>query len=196
MESVLINHSNIFAAKFKFFLTRAVGYFFFLLFPIFLQKTVELNDGLQMGMMFIYILFIFGQWFLLGKEIDHRLKIYFRVNSSIDKIVYRLLLGQSFFLIYFNILNLLPNKWTYNFFWITWIFLGLFYSWPTRGKIIEESMSSHFSNAKYLDSFEKTLLALIVFFFIASIPELPNLKDINALKLYLDPAEKFSDFFK
>jgi hypothetical protein len=44
--------------------------------------------------MLAYIMFMGGQWYLLGKEIDHRLKIYFRANSSIDRVLYRLIIGQ------------------------------------------------------------------------------------------------------
>jgi len=136
-----------------------------------------------------------GQWFLMGKEIDHRLKIYFRVNSSIDRVIYRLLLGMTFFLFYFNILSLLPIKWCYNTFWLTWAILGLFYSWPSRGKIIQESVSSNFSEYRFLDSFERTVLFLTGTIFILTFPEVPKLDTFDALKLYFDPNENISSFF-
>ncbi|MCR9203996.1 MAG: hypothetical protein NXH75_05440 [Halobacteriovoraceae bacterium] len=141
----------------------------------------------------LYILFICSQWFFLGKEIDHRLKIYFRVNSSMDRLVYRLFLGMFFFILYFNLLNLIPSaKWIYNFFWITWVVLGIFYSWPTRGKIIKESVTSNFTEFRYLDSFEKTLVSLILIMFVISVPDLPALTNSEALKLFFDPNEKIS----
>ena len=181
--------------KSKFFLYRLVTYFSFLLFPIWIQKTTELNKIYLMLLMLLYIAFMGAQWFLLGKEIDHRLKIYFRVNSSIDRIIYRLILGMSFAIFYFNLLALLPYKWSYNSFWFTWAVLGLFYSWPSRGKIIQESVSSNFSEYKHLDSFEKTVLFLVILIFIISFPGIPKLDNYDALKLYFDPDERISNFF-
>ena len=195
MERALENNSGIFLLKSKFFLYRIIGYFSFLLIPVFVQKSLLLNEGVQSGIMAFYIFFMLSQWFLLGKEIDHRFKIYFRVNSSMDRVIYRLLLGMLFFIIYFNILNFLPGKWINNFFWVTWAILGLFYSWPTRGKIIQESVTSNFSEFKYLDSFEKTLLGISSLLFIFSLPEMPNLHGPASLKLFLDPLEKVSPVF-
>jgi len=162
MENTLANGSNIFKIKWKFFTYRVVSYFSFLLIPVYVQKGMHIPSWLMGLMMTLYILFIVSQWFLLGKEIDHRLKIYFRVNSSIDRVVYRLLLGMFFFVMLFNLINLFDSKWIYNCYWITWAVLGLFYSWPTRGKIIQESVSSNFGEFKFLDNFEKTLLGLVV----------------------------------
>ena len=179
-------HKDIVLAKIKFFFYRIIVYFSFLLFPIWIQKSLGLGLFFQSFIMLLWIIFIVCQWFLLGKEIDYRLKIYFRVNSSIDRVVYRLLLGMCFFILYFNVINFFPPKWIYNLFWTTWIMLGLFYSWPTRGKIIEESLASNFNESSHLDSFEKTLLALIIIFFITSIPQLPTLTDQAALKIFFD----------
>ncbi|MCK5072165.1 MAG: hypothetical protein KAQ98_01980 [Bacteriovoracaceae bacterium] len=178
--------------KSRFFAYRIICYFSFLLIPVWIQKTQDLNQSLQCLMMVLYIGFMIGQWFLLGKEIDYRLKIYFRVNSSIDRVVYRMFLGMIFIVLYFNMLSFLPSKWIYNLFWTTWVVLGLFYSWPTRGKIIKESVSTNFAEFRYLDSFEKTLLGLIALLFLFSVPKLPTLVNIEALKLYFDSAEKFS----
>ena len=150
---------------------------------------------LQSGLMILYTMFVASQWFMLGKEIDHKLSIFFRVNSSFDRILYRLLLGMFFFILYFNLLYLLPPKWTNNMFWVTWIILGLFYSWPTRGKIIRESVSSYFGEFKYLDNFERTLLLLIISLFVISMPELPSLNNLEALKLFFDPLEKINNQF-
>ena len=63
---------------------------------------------MQSAVMTLYMAFMVGQWFLLGKEIDHRLKIYFRVNSSVDRIIYRLVLGMISMIVYFNLLSLIP----------------------------------------------------------------------------------------
>ncbi len=194
MQNTLVPDSGILYLKSKFFLIRVLTYFSFLLIPIWVPKSSGVPSGVQAFAVALYILFICSQWFFLGKEIDHRLKIYFRVNSSMDRLVYRLFLGMFFFILYFNVLSFLPGKWIYNSFWITWVILGLFYSWPTRGKIIRESVTSNFTEFRYLDSFEKTLVILILLLFAFSIPDLPNLKEAEALKLFFDPNEKISGF--
>jgi hypothetical protein len=100
-----------------------------------------------------------------------------------------------FFVLYFNLLSFLPGKWIYNSFWTTWVALGLFYSWPTRGKIIQESVSTNFSEFRYLDRFEKTLFGIIIIMFVVSIPQFPSLENVEALKLFFDPLEKFNNIF-
>ena len=194
MQNTLAPESGILYLKSKFFIIRVLTYFSFLLVPIWLPKTLNVPTGIQAMAIGLYTLFICSQWFFLGKEIDHRLKIYFRVNSSMDRIVYRLFLGMFFFILYFNVLSLLPSKWIYNFFWVTWAFLGIFYSWPTRGKIIRESVTSNFTEFRYLDSFEKTLVILTVILFVISIPDLPMITNREALKLFFDPGERVSGF--
>ena len=176
--------SKIIILKSRFFLTRTLGYFSFFLIPIYVQKSLVLPYYLKILLMVLYSAFMLGQWFLLGKEIDHRLKIYFEVNSSVDRIVYRLLLGMTFIFLVYNLLNFFTYKWSNNFFWFFWILCGLFYSWPTRGKIIEESVSTNFGDIKFLDSFEKTLLFLICVFFVFSVPEFPKISNYNELKTY------------
>lgn len=195
MENTLANSSNILITKWKFFSFRLLSYFSFLLLPVYIQKGLELNTLSLAFLMSLYILFTVSQWFLLGKEIDHRLKIYFRVNSSIDRVVYRLFLGMFFFILLFNSLSFLDSKWIYNSYWMTWSALGLFYSWPTRGRIIQESVSSNFGEFKFLDRFEKTLVFLILIMFIFSVPEFPPKANIDLLKLYFDPLEKIGNPF-
>jgi hypothetical protein len=195
MENTLAPRSGIIYLKSKFFIIRVLTYFSFLLLPIWIPKTLQISSAAQALATTLFILFICSQWFFLGKEIDHRLKIYFRVNSSMDRLVYRLFLGMFFFIIYFNILSLFPGKWIYNLFWTTWVILGLFYSWPTRGKIIKESVTSNFTEFRYLDSFEKTLVFLILILFGFSIPDLPVITNHEALKLFFDPNERISEFF-
>lgn len=195
MQNTLENNSGHLLLKSKFFIFRAVSYFSFLLIPLYVQKSLDLHAATQAIFMTMYILFIVAQWFLLGKEIDHRLKIYFRVNSSIDRIIYRIFLGLFFFVILFNLIAILPSKWIYNSFWIIWSLLGLFYSWPTRGKIIQESVSSNFGEFKFLDGFEKTLVAFILIMFVVSLPDYPPLMGNEAMKLFYDPLEKVATPF-
>ena len=195
MENTLGNKSGILFLKSKFFLYRIVSYFSFLLIPVYVQKYIDVRPVYLFFMMVLYCGFIMSQWFFLGKEIDHRLKIYFRVNSSIDRVVYRLFLGMFFFIILFNLVYLLPGKWVYNSFWIIWSMLGLFYSWPTRGKIIQESVTTNFSEFKYLDAFEKTLVSLVILMVVVSVPLLPELVQKEALILYFDPSQQISPIF-
>jgi hypothetical protein len=195
MEKALGKNSGIIYIKSKFFIYRVVSYFSFLLLPILIPKSVELPALAQTTLMVLYILFMVSQWFFLGKEIDHRFKIYFRVNSSMDRVVYRLILGMVFFYLYFNLLSFFSHKWIYNLFWVTWVVLGIFYSWPTRGKIIQETVSSNFTEFRYLDSFEKTLVGLTLVMFVVSIPEFPSIESPDALKLFFDPKESFSGQF-
>jgi len=195
MEITARYNNEIWPLKYKFFLYRVIGYFSFLFIPVYTQKYVSSGHYLAFPMMVFYLLFLVGQWFLLGKEIDYRLKIFFRVNSNMDRIVYRLFLGLVLFIIYFNFLSLFPPKWVNNLYWITWAVIGAFFSWPTRGKIIQESVTSNFTEFKYLDSFEKTLLALILVLFIFSMPSFPAVSDVGQLKELLDPTGKVSSVF-
>ncbi len=181
--------------KLKFFSLRAFSYAFFLLVPIWVQKGVELSLPLQVLLMSFYIFFLCGQWYLLGKEVDHRLRIYYCSNSSLDRLLYRGVLGFILMIIYFFLLSLLPNSIYHHFFWGTWVVLGLFYSWPTRGKIIEESMTSHLGEFRYLDSFEKTLIFITLLSFIVSLPVFPQLDNVEALKLFFDPGERLHPYF-
>ena len=190
MDNALEKKSDFLKTKSKFFINRLVIYFSFFLIPIYLQKTVQLNLFFQALALLLYMFFMLGQWYLLGKEIDHRLKIYYRANSSMDRIIYRLLSGNIFLILLFNIFSLLPANAMEICFWTFFILVGLFYSWPTRGKIIEESMAGQFGEFRFLDNFERTVVLIIACMFLVSLPELPLFQNIEALKLYFDPQEQ------
>jgi hypothetical protein len=187
--------SDIYKKKTKFFINRALIYTSFLLIPVLLPKSVDASPQLLHVMFCIFVLFMFTQWFMLGKEIDYRLKIFFRVNSSIDRIVYRVLLGKIFLILFFYLVSFLTDKWINNVYWSFWAILGLFYSWPTRGKIIQESVSSNLGEYKFLDSFERTLLGLILLMFFISMPELPRLSSEESLKLFYDPNNSINPIY-
>lgn len=190
MEDTLVKKSNIIWQKSRFFLNRILIYFSFLLLPVLIQKTVEINIFVQSLLMLAYLMFMAGQWYLLGKEIDHRFKIYFRANSTIDRVLYRLVIGNATMMIIFNMMSFIPENVVRHFFWGFFIVVGLFYSWPTRGKIIEESVSTQFTEYKYLDSFEKTVLFLTIAMFVTSMPSFPFMSNLETLKLIVDPDEK------
>ena len=195
MEKALAKKSDFIKIKSKFFINRLVTYFSFLLIPLWMQKTVELNLFIQSGIILLYLMFMVGQWYLMGKEIDHRLKIYYRANSSMDRIVYRLLSGNIFLIIIFNLFYIFPDDVSRVLFWTFFTLVGLFYSWPTRGKIIEESMAGQFGEFRFLDSFERTVLLLILILFAISLPEIPLFQNIDALKLFFDPNENVHSMF-
>ena len=185
-----MKNSDIFKQKTKFFIIRIVTYFSFLIVPLVLQFSATTNLLIQSVFLIFYMLFLLGQWYLLGKEIDYRLKIYYRVNSSQERLLYRVVMGSIIFVILFNLISFLPHQIINYLYWLFFILIGLFYSWPTRGKIIEESMSNQFYELKFLDSFEKTILILTLLIFVFSFPEIPFFQNIDALKLYFDPFEK------
>ena len=187
-----MNKSDILWEKSKFFLNRAVIYFSFLLLPVWIQKSLEINIFVQSLMMLAYLMFMGGQWYLLGKEIDYRLKIYFRANSTIDRVLYRLIIGQATMMILFNFMSFIPESVVRHFFWGFFVVVGLFYSWPTRGKIIEDSVSTQFTEYKYLDSFEKTVLFLTIAMFFFSMPSFPFLNNLETFKMIVDPEEKMN----
>lgn len=192
MEKTLAKESSILWEKSKFFLNRAFIYFSFLLLPVWIQKSLEINLFVQSLMMLAYLMFMGGQWYLLGKEIDYRLKIYFRANSTIDRILYRLIMGQAVMMIIFNLMTFIPEAVVRHFFWGFFVVIGLFYSWPTRGKIIEDSVSTQFTEYKYLDAFEKTVLFLTVAMFFTSMPSFPFLNNLETFKMIVDPEEKMN----
>jgi hypothetical protein len=192
MEETLVERSNIYLEKSKFFINRALTYFSFLLLPVWIQKTLELNIFVQALMMVCFLIFMAGQWYLLGKEIDHRLKIYFRANSTIDRILYRMVIGYATMIIIFNLMSFLPAEIVRHFFWGFFVLIGLFYSWPTRGKIIEESVSTQFTEYRYLDAFEKTVLIITLGIFLISMPSFPFLNNLETYKLIVDPEERMN----
>jgi hypothetical protein len=192
MDKTLAENSGILWEKSKFFINRLVIYFSFLLLPVWIQKTLEVNIFIQSLTMMLYLIFMASQWYLLGKEIDHRLKIYFRANSTIDRVLYRVLIGNATMMIIFNLMSFIPESIVRHFFWGFFVIIGLFYSWPTRGKIIEESVTSQFTEYKYLDAFEKTVLFLTIAMFFTSMPSFPFLNNLETFKLIVDPEEKMN----
>ncbi len=191
MSEIEVIGKNIHLAKAKFFIKKIVAYFSLLLFPIFFIESAG-NKPNQIFLIALYIGFVVTQWYLLGKEVDYRLKIFFRTNSSLDRVVYRSILGFILFIVFYNILTFFKANYVQYFYWGAWVCLGLINSWPTRGKILEDSFSNQLGEIKYLDSFEKTVLFLMFLMFVFSFPNLNEFKNIDLVKLYLDPHEFIS----
>ena len=181
--------------KSEFFILRSIGYLAFLLIPIFAKSITELSNYLQVLLMTFYLIFMIGQWFLLGKELENRFKIYLAVNSSMDRVIYRVLLGSIVLTLYYKLISFFPEEIMHWLFWGTWALLGLFYSWPTRGKIIAESLSTEIAEGRFLDSFEKIVLGTVLLFFFISIPKMPGLDNREAMLLYIDPQSTITPLY-
>lgn len=173
-----------------FFFKRAFFSFCLLGLPFILGSLPRVSKTGQFFLLILYFFFQVSQWYLMGKELDHRFKIYYKVYSSIDRLIYRLFFGYITFVLFFGFFALFPVDFQHYFFWFWWIGLSLFYSWPTRGKIIQETFSKQLGEFRFLDSFEKTLLFLVIIFFLISIPDYPRLESLEAFKLALDPVRK------
>lgn len=191
----LFNQNSLLFIKSRFFITRLITYFSLLLLPVWIPKLLPMHQFFHYLVILLYLMFLFSQWYLLAKEIDYRFKIHVKTNSSMERTLYRILVGQTFMIFYFSLLGFIPNSIVHHFYWGTWIILGLYYSWPTRGKIIQESVSSDFSEYRFLDSFEKTTLFLLVLTVLISVPFIPTFESINVLKLYIDPQSYIHNSF-
>jgi len=195
MQNTLEKKSTILLSKSRFFLFRIVIYLLFMLIPMYIEKFEIISQTNLLGLSLFYITFSVMQWFLIGKEFDYRFKIFIRFNSSIERVVYRIYLGMILCMLIFNVLYILPLSMMKNFFWGFWIIFGLFHSWPTRGKIITESVSTHLYEYKFLDKFEKTIVVMTFLFFIFSIPAYSNFQNPFTLRLNYDPSELISSMY-
>lgn len=194
MVKTLVNKSDILKKKYIFFINRILTYCLFALIPFYINEITQLSLFYKSIILVIYMFFMGGQWYLLGKEVDHRFKIFYKANSSIERILYRLVLGTILTIFLFNLFSIFPDQISHIIFWIFYACVGLFYSWPTRGKIIEESMTGQFGEYKFLDSFERTVLLLSTIMFLVSVPQIPLFQNIGALKIFLDPSENIHHF--
>jgi hypothetical protein len=195
MSTLKSGEHSMLLKKWKFFSYRFFAYLSFFLVPYWTQFVLKLDFIYQLIFMMVYIFFLTTQWFLLAKEVDYRLKIYVKAHSSMDRIIQRLFLGYALFIFFFNIISFLPSSWSHYLFWGTWGVLGLFYSWPTRGKIVTETMSQDFGEFKFLDGFEKTVLTLTILTFFVSFPRLQDFTQIDSFKLLLDNNGLFHEMY-
>ena len=191
----IFNTDSLLFQKSRFFLTRLITYFSLLLLPVWIPKLLPMHPIFHYVLICLYLMFLFSQWYLLAKEIDYRFKIHVKTNSSMERTLYRLLVGQTFMIFYFSVIGFIPHSLVHHFFWGTWVVLGLYYSWPTRGKIIQESVSTDFSEYRFLDSFEKTTLFLLILTVMISVPFIPSFDSTTVLKLYVDPKSYLHNSF-
>ncbi len=174
--------------KASFFLSRLLIFliFFLLFFPsgpmLPWRESLEGTKGYLFFSSCYYFFFLLLQWYYLGREIDYRFKIYYKVHSALDRPVYRLLMGMMIMLVLFNWSVYFPSPLLNFSFWGTWLLFGLFYSWPTRGKIVEEGPTRHFAEFRYLDPFEKLVLLLTLLMVFLSLPQLDTISLLHASK--------------
>ncbi len=189
----LINQTNeqgIILSKTLFFLKRASTYFIFLLFPYWTLFLKEPSFPILLFGFLPYSLFLFWQWNLISREVEYRLKIYTRSNSSIDRVLSRVILGSSLAVLYCSLLAFCSEGVREVLYWFVWISWGIWISWPTRKKILESKISNDFSEFKFLDGFEKTVFILLVAVVLVSLPSLPLFNGLDATQLYLDPEDR------
>lgn len=136
--------------------------------------------------------------FFLGELIDFQFKIFFQVNSSLDRFIYRLCTG---YISQSTLVHLLQQILGVNgvfapmYFTIFMAIIGILcivVSWkknlPFHYKHYHQPNSKNFFELRFLDSFEKTLLFLCIMFFCFSFPEIRYiLPTTEQLWNYLDP---------
>ncbi len=197
LDSVVEQAGNngIILSKTLFFIKRAVIYFIFLLFPYWTLFLEEPSFAILLLGFLPYSLFLFWQWTLISKEVEYRLKIYTRSNSSMDRILSRIILGSSAAVFYCSFLMLLPEMLREILYWVVWVSWGIWISWPTRKKILESKISNDFSEFRFLDGFEKTVFIVLLGIVFVSIPSFPLFNGLDATQLYLDPEDRIHTQF-
>lgn len=175
--------------KILFFVKKFLPYIFFFLWPHFILKNYDNNFLTLLVSFFPYSIFLKWQWVLFGKEAEHRLKIYTRSNSAMDRLLERLILGSVIGVLvssFFSFFDFKVQEFLFYCFWVSW---GLWISWPTRKKIFEQKVNTDFGEFKFLDGFEKTVLLIFLIIFFISIPFIPRFQGEDAIKLFLDPSD-------
>ncbi len=158
----------ILSKKILFFIKKFFIFLVLALFPLLTPLASSL--GMTYLLYITFFMITCSHWYYLGKEIDHRFQFNYRSNSSIDKVYYRVFLGQIISFIFYSFFIYLPQK----YFWIgyvcAWLSLAIIVAWPSRKKIINESFNMQLSEFKFLDSFERLTLFLCIALCILSFP--------------------------
>jgi len=145
-------------------------------------------SGLFLSVFIAY--FVGYNTYFIGVYLDYIFKIYYHLNSSLDRMIYRIVFGSSLlsFIYYFTTL-LFGDGATVFVTYPLVIINGLFSIYPTTAKLIFSSISSNLGELKHLDKLEKMLLGIFIIYFISSTPNI-NFIDNLGYKSYLT-----SDFF-
>lgn len=176
--------------KILFFAKRATIYSSFLLFIFSVLPVIQDYAAGRIYFSLIYCLYLLGMFYLVGREVDHRLKIYFRTNSSIDRMFYRIISGYLISGLIAFLFSFFPFAAHDYFFWSFWAIWGLLYCWPTRAKVLKEPFLKQISEFRYLDKFEKLLVFLCAVLVFISIPLFQEVYSLDVFILNRDP-EKY-----
>lgn len=176
--------------KIYFFAKRATIYSSFLVFVFGILPYIQDYAAGRIYWGLVYCLYLMGIFYLVGREVDHRLKIYFRTNSSIDRMFYRVISGYLISGLIAYLFSFIPFKFHDPVFWIFWATWGILYSWPTRAKVLKEPFLKQVSEFRYLDKFEKLLVFLCTLLVLISIPLFQEVHSLDVFVLNRDP-EKF-----
>lgn len=150
----------------------------------------------------LYFLLNIPLFLFLGEFLDFQFKIYFQVNSSLDRYIYRIFSGMILQTIFIQFILNLPESFGITmrqayFFILTMemiFFLIMEYKRYNATKSIAYSLQKNLIDLKFLDSFEKTILFLSVMFFLLSFPELRVIpKNIEQLHQILDSKSTIAD---
>lgn len=176
--------------KLRFFAVRFIGLCSLALVPALLLNQDHLPTQLALSLIITLVLFFLTLSYLLAKEVDGLLKLHVKTHSSLDRVLYRVLVGQALLIVYASLLSLLlPYEQFGTVGLLSFVLLVLWHAWPTRKKLSRDFITQDLSEYRYLDGFERTTLLLTLGTVLLSIPSLPEFKSIELFKLYVDPKE-------
>lgn len=160
---------------------------FLLYFLIFLDVDIFVKDSFR----FSFIQSCFVGYFLgyncyfLGLYLDYVFKIYYHLNSSLDRMIYRIIFGSSLLAFIYSFFSAIFGQSSTIYLTYSLIIINLIFSiYPTTAKLIFSSMSSNLGELKHLDKVEKMLLGIFLIYFICSIPNI-QFVDISGYNSFL-----------
>ena len=161
--------------------SETIALFFCLLYFFFEFKFISDSKVLQF-LLTVFIGYFLGfNFYLIGVYLDHLFKIYYHLNSSLDRIIYRTVFGASLISITVYILNIFESsiQVTSNFFIGLFGLNFIFSVYPTSSRVVYSSLRGNLGEIKHLDKVEKTILVLFLIYFFVSTPDLDylNLKN-------------------
>ena len=150
-----------------------IPYILFLLVGQFSPNMIALGGGLSILVSVFVGYFIGFNFYLVGLYLDHAFKIYYHLNSSLDRVVYRLLFGGatiSLLVLFFKMTG--GERYITLASYSVVAFNLLLSVYPTTAKIIYSSTSKNFSELKHLDKLERFILSMFATYFMFSTPNL------------------------
>ena len=122
----------------------------------------------------IFVAYFVGMnFYMVGLYLDYIFKIYYHLNSSLDRMVYRLIFGASFTSILFvALIFMFGEKYLLNFSFLIVTINLIFSVYPTSARVIHNNVSSNLGELKHLDNLEKVLLGMFGIYFFFSVPDI------------------------